>query len=543
MQKWNPASAACMFFLFFLLLHLLTTVSPQCRMATPTECQTNAKDVPGLDLASQGFDITRLRHTSLQVLDLSEWQLSNGSCTLCENPLLPGKPLQRLPLAIADWKPIISCQEKVQGSVYQSAISVAKAITELAVKGDWKKDLDVDASSSAGVQSAFTGTNSRMVYYMRRKALQDKYNFLLQHASCSYYKFRIKDKSIINYFNSSVQRLPEKYEPSSKEQYHNLIAFHGTHFVTDLDVGARVSYLTALPVCLMVLTGDTTSEISDCLEIEVGLTIGLEGVTSNPNFRKCKKKQQDESFRFLISEQLTDTEGGDSYSDFPDNTVEWLESAKSEPALLSYSLEPLHTLLTAGDPRRDSLQQAVSEYVRERALRRECTLPCSPGVQHAAWDDCSCECPNNNFTNSMCCPQKWGLAKLVVTIVSATGLWGDYITGSDGYVRVFVNNKIMCTKTVWNNNNPEWNVDLDFGIIEFQKDFSKLQVEVWDEDFGWDDDLLGKCLISIETWVSTEHSCFLDQGRLTYKYHLVCAPHLGGDSCRHYFRKLPNWKK
>ncbi|KAJ6651638.1 hypothetical protein lerEdw1_020756 [Lerista edwardsae] len=342
----------------------------------------------------------------------------------------------------------------------------------------------------------------------------------------SWRRFSINDKSIINYFNNSVQRLPEKYEPSSKEQYHNLIAFHGTHFITDLDVGARVSYLAALPVCLMVLRGYTTSKISDCLEIEVGLAIGLEGVTSNPNFRKCKKKMEDTTFHSLILQRLTDTEGGDSYSDFPDDTAEWLESAKSEPALLSYSLEPLHTLLTAGDPRRDSLQQAVSEYVREGALRRECTLPCPPGVQHAAWENCFCECPNNNFTNSMCCSQKWGLAKLVVTIVSARGLRGDYITGSDGYVRVFVNDKIMCTKTVWNNNNPEWNVDLDFGIIEFQKDFSKLQVEVWDEDFEWDDDLPGKCLISIETWASIDCYCFLDEGTLTYKYHLTCPPTL-----------------
>ncbi|KAJ6651683.1 hypothetical protein lerEdw1_020718, partial [Lerista edwardsae] len=179
--------------------------------------------------------------------------------------------------------------------------------------------------------------------------------------------FRIKDKSIINNFNNSVQRLPEKYEPSSKEQYHDLIAIHGTHFITDLDLGARVSYLTALPVCLMVLRGDTTSEISDCLEIEVGLTIGLEGVTSNPNFRKCKKKQQDESFRFLISEQLTDMEGGDSYSDFPEDTIIWLETAESEPALLSYSLEP-----SAGQP------AAGSERVCERESSEEGVYPSLP---------------------------------------------------------------------------------------------------------------------------------------------------------------------
>lgn len=184
MPKGGPASAACVFFLFL----LLTPVSPQCRTATADECKKSREFIPGHDLASRGFDITRLKHSQYNVFDFSEWKNQDGSCTLCENPLLQGKPLQRLPLAITDWKANVSCQQKVQYSVALSCISLANLMTELIVRSDWKKELDVDVDPSTYTQFAAEGSIAKWVSFCRQKIEEDKYIFLLHHVSCSYYK-------------------------------------------------------------------------------------------------------------------------------------------------------------------------------------------------------------------------------------------------------------------------------------------------------------------------------------------------------------------
>lgn len=74
-------------------------------------------------------------------------------------------------------------------------------------------------------------------------------------------------------------------------------------------------------------------------------------------------------------------------------TSSWLESVKSQPAVLSYSLEPLHTLVNEADPRRESLRQALSQSVRERALWRNCSLPCPPGTHHSPWTPARASAP------------------------------------------------------------------------------------------------------------------------------------------------------
>lgn len=316
----------------------------------------------------------------------------------------------------------------------------------------------------------------------------------------------------------------------------------------ELDFGAWVRYVTGIQGCKVPLEGFTVSEISRCLEIEVGVLIGLEEVTKNPDFRKCKQKVTQVAFLSLVSEYLKDLEGGQtSFSDltnqaysFPESFKSWRGSATSRPALLSSSIEPLHTLVDAANPRRESLRQAVSEYVRRDALLRNCTLPCPPGVQLSAWDPCSCECPNNSLTSSMCCSQQRGLGKLTVIVHRAEGLWGDFFTPSDGYVSVSLQRKTMCTPTVWNDNNPRWNTSMDFGIIKLTGDFTKVKIEVWDEDYGWDDDRLGRCWLTLRPWVSTVRVCKLRHGRVHYKGHLVCGYHLGGPSCRDY---LPVWPR
>ncbi|KAJ6651643.1 hypothetical protein lerEdw1_020761 [Lerista edwardsae] len=469
-------------------------------------------------------------------MNLREWQTQSGGCTVCENPLMT--QLQKLPLGISDWKANISCQQEVHRSGPLSAISLAAELTKLFVKNDWKKGLNLDAKFSE-VQWILSGSDSDGAHFFERKSSEDKHTFFLHQVSCSYYKFRVNNNSVSDIFKDNVDALPPTYDNSSKLKYQDLISKYGTHIMTELDLGASVIYLSALPVCKMQLEGVTVSEINDCLELEMSIMIGLKTVTQDPVFKKCEKTLRN---TLLWNDQVVGIESGDSTMniwllDRIELAKPWLEYVKSNPRLTYYSLEPLHTLVAITDPRRDSLKQAESEYVGERALWGNCNHSCPPGVPQSALVPCSCECPSNNFTTSMCCSQKRGVAKLTLTIVGASGLWGDLVTRSDGYVKVFYNHRfVMRTPTIWNCNNPEWNVNFDVGTINVRKDSNTLEVEVWDQDFGWDDDLLGACSNFLKPWDPIDHLCYLQSGSLHYQYNLTCGPNLGGTECSNYIR-------
>ncbi|XP_066486504.1 perforin-1-like [Tiliqua scincoides] len=512
MKNKDPTSAACVFLLFL----LLPPVSSKCQKGTADECK-KAEFVPGGDFAGKGFDINTLVSRRYVYEEITK----DGECTLCENPLLEGKPLQKLPLIITDWKANISCQEKVQHSVHQSPISVAEALTELLVKNDWRNELDVKISPRDKFQWALAGSRSEITHECVKKSSKDKYIFLLRNFICSYYKFRV-NKQVNTHFADHIKLLPENYDPSSKVEYFELIRSYGTHVETELDLGVHVSLVTPIPVCVAVLEGLSITQASLCLAVDVGIYVGLDGVTKSSDFQLCKeKKKKHKNFFFRLSSVAIS--GGWIPSTSP---KEWLESAKSRPSLLSFSLEPLHTVVNKTDPRREGLRQAVSEYVRENTLWRNCTRFCPAGSWLSTSEFCSCECPNNNFTNSMCCAPKRGLAKLTVTIERAEGLWGDRITRSDGYVSVSFKRRRMCTHTVWNNNNPTWNITLDFGVIQLDKDFNKLEVEVWDQDFGRYDNLLGRCKLAVEPGTHKSKICYLNHGQMYFRYRLFCGHNL-----------------
>ncbi|XP_053117687.1 perforin-1-like isoform X2 [Hemicordylus capensis] len=531
---------------------LLTAVSPQCRSGMDDECEENGDFVPGHHLAGEGIDITTLERKGANVLDMSQWQKPDGTCTLCQNPLLEGKPLQRLPLAVADWEAKISCQRNVRTSLQESGISVVRA-EGTNVKNDWKVGLDVQVKPQVNVQVALAGSHSKMADFTAEKSSRDQYSFASHEVSCSYYRFRIGHRRPLNeHFRHAVKILPEKYHKSTQLEYRQLIGTFGTHFITQLHLGGRVREVTAVRVCETVLDGVNADEVKDCLSIEAAVSIGSGKGKADAAYQKCEEQKQKQrfkgSFHKKYNERQLEIVGGNSHIDllFSDSQgteifKEWVEGLKSMPGLVSYSLEPIHTLVAKEDPRREGLRQAVSEYVRERAMWRNCTQPCPPGTQRSARDPCSCVCPSDGTTNSMCCSRQRGMAKLTVTIQRAHGLWGDYFTSTDAYVKVFFEKRMMQTSTVWNNNNPVWNTHIDLGNVQIMGETSKLRVQVWDEDNKWDDDLLGSCDVALESGEPKSKVCYLNHGRLDFKYHLVCGPHLGGQYCLDYIPQQPRY--
>uniref|UniRef100_A0A670JP09 Perforin 1 n=1 Tax=Podarcis muralis TaxID=64176 RepID=A0A670JP09_PODMU len=546
MLKASPASSVPLLFLFLLFL----SVSPQCHKATEDECLEHKDFVPGHSLAGEGIDITTLEKKGAKVLDMNQWQRPDGSCTLCQNSLLEGKPLQRLPVAAVDWEAKTSCQRSVHSSVQESGISLVLAEGS-DVKNDWKAGLEVEVKPQALAQVALAGSRSKMAEFSREKSSQDKYSFASHEVSCSHYSFRLGHHlPQSSHFKYAVKTLPKKYQPDSRLEYRQLIQTYGTHFIQQIHLGGRVRDVTAVRVCEATLDGATTDEVKDCLSLEAAASLGK--VKMEAAFQKCeelkKKRNFKGSFHQTYSERQTEIVGGNSQADvlFCDGQStepfkDWLESLKSIPGLISYSLMPIHTLVTKGDPKREGLRQAVSEYVRERALWRNCSQPCPPGTRRSARDTCSCVCTSDGTTNTMCCSRARGLGKLKVTIVRARNLWGDNWSRTDAFVKVFYNGREMRTPTIWNNDNPEWKVHLDVGNIQVLGETSKLRVQVWDEDNRWDDDLLGSCDEPLQAGKPQNKICYLNHGSLEFQYHLECGPFLGGPYCLDYVPQKPNY--
>lgn len=217
----------------------------------------------------------------------------------------------------------------------------------------------------------------------------------------------------------------------------------------------------------------------------------------------------------------------------PSAYKEWLNTLPTNPDIFSYSLDSLHELLPTNSPARKNLRSAISHYILEKGLWKNCSDHCQAGIKSDSRDPCVCQCHNNPAVNQDCCPTHRGMARVIITVQRASGLWGDSTTATDGYVKVFFNGQmVQRSHVINNNNNPHWATVVDLGTQDLSAG-QRVRFEVWDQDNNWDDDLLGQCEQVLSAGVK-EDLCTLHHGKLFYKWEVKCAPSLSGNSCTDY---------
>ncbi|XP_040927893.1 perforin-1-like [Betta splendens] len=509
-----------------------------CTTGTPKQC-LDAEFVPGTNLAGEGFDITKMERKGAFVINMNLWKHKDKTCTLCSNPYLENSK-QKLPLSVVDWRSQQSCSMSITSRLHRSSESLVSSSTS-SVENNWEANLDLNVGNKGG-SLMLAGTQSKLAEYSMEKTKNDKFSFTSQSVFCEYYSYRVSGTPRLHKeFEKAVNQLPTIYSPESKQQFYKLIDTFGTHYITKVKLGGSVQSVTSIRQCQASLQGLSMEEIEMCLQAEASVSIKVEMRTQTKHCKKdLEKTGTTSSFSSLFNDRFTEIKGGHttepdllfSADKDPAAYKEWLNTVPRNPDIVSYSLDSLHELLPKNSAARKNLRSAVSHYILEKGLWKNCSSRCQAGIKSDSRDSCVCQCHNDPAVNQDCCPTRKGMARVIVTVQRAAGLWGDHTTATDGYVKVSFNGLTYRTSVVYNNNDPHWAFPIDLGSQDLSSGH-KVRFEVWDEDNKWDDDLLGECEQDLTAGVK-EELCNLNHGQLFYKWSATCAPSLSGPSCTHY---------
>ncbi|XP_069569959.1 perforin-1-like [Brachyistius frenatus] len=525
------------------LVVLFWTWTPPCLpssvtfIGSPQECK-RAQFVPGYNLGGEGFDIVTMERKGAYVIDTETWTLGNGTCRLYQNVYMNEK--QKVPASVVDWRIFPQCELSVSSKLYESAESLINDSTS-AVTNSWKIGLDIPGIGGVG----FGGSHSRASNFAAQKSKQDRYTFLRHSVHCKFYRYRLTAKPPLSHeFGSAVNSLPP-YSSGTQQLYHDLIDTYGTHYSTQVSLGGEVNAITAAKTCMATLSKLSGTEVKDCLSVEASASF-KSPVSISAMFEHCKNKKKSlgsgQTFSSMFSERDTIVTGGNLNSadvlfkgqSDPSVYDRWIDSLKTIPGVVRYSLKPLHTILPYAHPAQAGLKQEVENYIKRNAMSKKCSESCNMGQRSNRRDPCDCVCYGNQMVESNCCPAEKGLATLTVFRLYAKDLYGDVHTQTDGSVEVKYGDQITCTSIIPNDDNPRWSETLQFEPITLNM-WEELKLSVYDEDTRWNSDLLGKCFVKLQSGTFSR-SCTLNHGTLFLSYTVKCAPSLGGNQCQDYIR-------
>nr|XP_046227222.1 perforin-1-like [Scatophagus argus]XP_046227232.1 perforin-1-like [Scatophagus argus]XP_046227241.1 perforin-1-like [Scatophagus argus] len=502
-----------------LLLLFLSSHSPvlSCRNGTRTECES-APFVPGHNLVGEGFDVVTLQRKGAYMVDVNSFLNSAGNCTLCSNRL-QGKMLQKLPLAAKDWRAFSHCISGVSSSAHTSASSLIDSYASEDIK-QWKANLNIEKYVSANLE--VRGTHSNVYKFATERTREDRYSFSTHRITYTYYNYRVSSRPpLSSEFSQDLANLPSHYNSSTEAQYSELIHTYGTHYIRQVRLGGRFRRVSAARTCLSSLNGFTASKVHSCLS--EGINIGL-GVSLSSSQQSCDKVLQNRDFSSSYSAGLhqhyTEVVGGTDWSGEFSLTHSnsqgyrnWLNTLKDHPDIVSYSLRPMYELALK-IKQRAGIKAAIEQYLADNAVKKSSNEP---------------SCYSSNL-RSNCCPLHTSKGRLVVTIVRAWDLQGDYAAFSptDGYAKMWYGSNFERTPTI-ESDDPRWNARYDLGTVDTRLE---LKIEVWDADLRYDD-LLGSCTKYLRQGTHS-FTCAAEAGAFEVRYTLTCDPYLTGDKCDHY---------
>ncbi|KAL6457552.1 hypothetical protein MHYP_G00345150 [Metynnis hypsauchen] len=466
------------------------------------------------------------------VINMEKWNIGNGSCKMYRNPYL-NNVKQKIPAAVQDWRTLPKCSMRVSSKIYESSEALVKESTS-SISNDWRADLNVVFKGLGSLG----GTHSREAKFGMKKSKEDNFSFTKHVIKCSFYNYQIVSSPPVqrNFLKALRSR---KYD---SRFFKRIINKFGTHYTAGVELGGQMKAVTAIKTCKASLSGLTETAVKDCLDVEASGT--YKSVTLNTESKYCqnlkRKMNTNEKFSSMFSDRQTEIIGGNihgedllfSRNSHPYALKQWINSLKTIPDVVTYTLHPLHSVLNKNHPARKGLKKAVENYIRDNALKKVCSRSCKIGYRSRGKDRCACVCHGSQTILSNCCPVRKGLATLRVYNLRANGLYGDVFTKTDGYVEITYRGTFKRTAVITNNDNPRWRESFEYGPVKLST-IQKITFKVYDEDTAWNRDLLGKCSFDLTRGQKTK-TCFFQYGTFFFSYSAKCAPSLEGSHCATY---------
>ncbi|XP_043970625.1 perforin-1-like [Gambusia affinis] len=510
-----PDSTSALLLLSVLLVHSSVL---SCRVGTQSECDA-APFVPGHNLVGESFDIVTLRRKKTHVIDVKTYLSPRHTCIICTNPL-QNHAYQKLPSSVVDWSVVSQCNVDIHNRLHTTVSSLVNAYRSQDTI-DWSVGLEVETFVVAGHEVG--GTGSDAYKFASQKIKEDRYTFSTHSVTCSHYGFILSTTPPLSKeFKKQLETLPSHYNSTTENEYRKLIKTFGTHYFRLVNLGGRLRRLTSSRSCLSSLNGLTPSEIHTCLSL--GVAVGLGKMKISNVQKSCIGVLQNQDFatgyKSGLHQHHTEVSGGDGWlgkfsisKNDSKAYMNWLKSLKDHPDVVSHSLRPLYQLVPS-QLQREGVKAAIQLYLKDSALK------ISNAERH-----CRGNIPN---LSSNCCPLHASRGTLSVTIVRGWNLYGDQIGQTDGYAKMYYGSISHKTKMI-ESNNPRWNAEFKLGKVDTSL---VLKIEVWDEDWKYDDLLItcGKYLIP----GSHMFTCQSDLGNVEVKYTLTCDPYLTGEKCHDY---------
>uniref|UniRef100_A0A673BB93 MACPF domain-containing protein n=1 Tax=Sphaeramia orbicularis TaxID=375764 RepID=A0A673BB93_9TELE len=388
-----------------------------------------AKFVPGYNLVGEGFDVVTLERKGAYLINVGAYMTPRGSCRLYRNPH-QGNYLQKLPISVADWRPVTHCEVHLEDTVHSSA---RYSVTKHTI------------TCSVGSIVPFTGRSEDAVGLHGQGQHRAHQNVLI-------FRFRAISAPRLSWeFRKDLERLPSYYNSSSEDEYRNIIDTYGTHYIRKVDLGGQIQRFTATRTCLSKLNGFASDKAHECLSL--GFKVGLGILSLSAAHSSCSRFLENHGLSTLshyhLHKHYTEVVGGHGWNgEFSlmnqdsQGFHKWLESLKDHPDVISYRLRPMYKLVPFR-VQRDALKAATDQYLKENSITSSDRRP-------------SCGYSSNHDWN--CCPEQTGKGQLKVTLIGAWSLKGDWWGLTEG------------TSTI-RSNNPQWNVEYNLGSVSVHLNF------------------------------------------------------------------------
>ncbi|XP_029988004.1 perforin-1-like [Sphaeramia orbicularis] len=508
--SWPP-----LLHLLLLLLHLLPALSFE--IGDYAQCR-RAKFVPGYNLVGEGFDVVTLERKGAYLINVGAYMTPRGSCRLYRNPH-QGNYLQKLPISVADWRPVTHCEVHLEDTVHSSASSLINTVTNQKTL-EWEVGLDLDKFVGLNVR----GGRSKVYNFARTRSSEDQFSFSSHRVNCTFYRFRAISAPRLSWeFRKDLERLPSYYNSSSEDEYRNIIDTYGTHYIRKVDLGGQIQRFTATRTCLSKLNGFASDKAHECLSL--GFKVGLGILSLSAAHSSCSRFLENHGLSTLshyhLHKHYTEVVGGHGWNgEFSlmnqdsQGFHKWLESLKDHPDVISYRLRPMYKLVPFR-VQRDALKAATDQYLKENSITSSDRRP-------------SCGYSSNHDWN--CCPEQTGKGQLKVTLIGAWSLKGDWwgLTEGEYFAVISHGSQSYRTSTI-RSNNPQWNVEYNLGSVWVGQ---RLTIKIIDVDWIFENELL-----SCSWWTAVGSqglTCRTDKGVYAGTMTLTCGPHLSGDHCHQY---------